>query len=215
MDGGTSIAFRPTIQADLDAAGCIAGSVCHGGTDAPMPLVSAPMTDGDWLDNYTQVSARAGTLTMSLLLDKANGAGGHVAPMDPTDPVLIRWKEWISVGAPYEVTEPGADAGTGTEPADAAPAADAAGDGALTWDRDVGPLLRARACTDCHGGAGGYSVETYGAALGFGSDGVPNVLPGDPTSVLAIYCEQGHYDLPYTDALTVIAWIVEWDARER
>jgi hypothetical protein len=36
-----------------------------------------------------------------------------------------------------------------------------------------------------------------------------------PLSLLIIYCEQGHYDMPYADALTVLAWIVDAAARER
>jgi len=213
-DGGSSTAlvFRPTIQADLEASGCTTDGACHGGTVAPMPLATAPTTEDDWRANYDQVKARTGTAASSLLIDKATGAGGHLAALSEGDPELTRLRAWIEAGSPYR-EDSGADGGAsapdaGTAEVDATPAA------GLTWERDVSPIMRAR-CTRCHGSSGAYSVESYGGAFGFGTDNIPNILPGDATSLLAQYCEQGHEGMPASDALMVIEWIVDWDAAER
>jgi len=213
-DGATSnsMAFRPGIQDDLDSAGCTAAA-CHGGTVAPMPLVAYPTNDNDWQANYNQVQARIGTVATSLLIEKAAGAGSHVESLTLADPMMDRWREWIENGAPYQAQSGGVDAGTGP-PVDAAVQTADASD-ALTWEANVRPLLNARGCLGCHGSSGAYSLESYSAALGFGSDGIPNVVPGDALSLLIVYCEQGHYDMPAEDTLTVISWIVDWDARER
>jgi len=36
-----------------------------------------------------------------------------------------------------------------------------------------------------------------------------------PRPCLIVYCEQGHQDIPYSDALIVLRWVIDWDARER
>lgn len=210
-DGGAvpaAVAFRPTIQQDLVAAGCAAGSACHGGTIAPMQVIAAPASDADWMANYDEVSARAGTSAMSLLIDKSLGAGGHIATMTADNPMITRWREWIQRGAPYEAAAGGADAGAGT-------GADAGAAQGLSWARDIGPLVAARGCTDCHGISGAYSLESYAGAMGFGTDGVPNVVPGDASSTLLTYIEGDHFNMPYTDALLVVEWVVDWNAREQ
>jgi len=207
-----SMAFRPGIQEDMDTFGCTNAS-CHGGTVAPMPLTPAPSSDSDWMANYEQVSARVGGATSSLLIDKATGAGGHIATLTDGDAIVTRWRSWIASGAPYEPSSGGPDTGPDAGPSSAPDAGNT--DEALTWTDDIEPLLRANDCMDCHGTAGAYSLESYSAALGFGTDGIANVIPGDPTSLLIIYCEQGHFDIPYDDTLQVISWIVDWSARER
>jgi hypothetical protein len=213
-DGSTAgeLAFRPGIQQDFDTVGCTAAA-CHGGNSAPMPLVPNPVTEQQWRDNYNQVAARAGTASSSLLIDKAAGSGSHVASLSPSDPVVQRWLLWIADGAPFESggSNGGADAGLGG--ADASAGGDAGAE--LTWINNIGPMLEARGCVSCHGTSGAYSLESYSAALGFGSDATPNVIPGDPLSLLVIYCEQGHHDMPAADTLVLIRWIVDWGAKER
>jgi len=209
---GTTLVFRPGIQQDLDSVGCSAVS-CHGGGNVPMPLIANPSSDDDWRANYNQVKARTGTTSSSLLMEKAVGAGSHVPSLSADDPVMQRWREWIELGAPYQnetggVVDAGAGADTGPGPQDDA-------SDALTWEANIRPLLDARGCLDCHGSSGAYSLETYSGALGFGSDDTPNVIPGDPLSLLLIYCEQGHEGMPAEDTLDVISWIVDWNARER
>ena len=213
VDGAaaSSAVFRPGIQQDLDAAGCTSAS-CHGGTIAPMPLVASPDDEDDWLGNYNQVKARAGTTSSSLLIDKATGAGAHVAALTAADPMMDRWLEWVATGSPYQGASGAPDAGPSSG-SDASPGPDASP--SLTWEDDIRPMLDARNCLDCHGTSGAYSLQTYSAALGFGTDNTPNVIPGDPSSVLILYCDQGHYDMPAADTLTVISWIVDWNARER
>lgn len=211
--GGAAAMYRPDIQRDLEAMGCTS-EACHGGGSVPMPVTAAPATDDAWMANYNQVKARAGTATASLLIDKATGAGGHIAAVQPGDPMLDRWTEWIELGTPYERSTGGApDAGTGA--ADAGPGATGDAAPTLTWEADIGPLMRARGCTDCHGTSGAYSLENYSAALGFGTDELPNVIPGDPLSLLVVYCEQGHHGMPYDDALKVLSWVVDFEAAER
>jgi len=206
-------AFRPGIQGDLDSLGCIVAA-CHGGGDAvPMLLVANPLANVEWEQNYNQVMARAGTTATSLLIDKATGAGGHTASVDVAHPMVERWRHWIEMGTPYQATAGTSDAGPAGPDGGSQGPADAAD--ALSWDDDIGPLMVTAGCAACHGNDGAYSVETYSAAFGFGSDDTPNVVPGDPLSALAVYCEQGHFDMPYADTLTVISWIVDFDARER
>lgn len=208
---GAAAVFRPGIQQDLDAAGCSAVA-CHGGTSVPMPLVANPISDDDWRDNYNQVKARAGTVSASLLMEKATGAGSHVPSLSADDPMMSRWREWIELGAPYQ-NATGGDGDAGAESPDAGPAGDAGQ--ALTWEDDIRPLLNGQGCLDCHGSSGAYSLESYSAALGFGSDSTPNVIPGDPLSLLIIYCEQGHEGMTAEATLDVIGWVVDWQARER
>jgi hypothetical protein len=203
--------FRPRVQDDLDSAGCTAGS-CHASDAVPMRLVADPITEDDWRNNYNQVRARAGTVTSSLLLDKAQGAGGHLAGLAADDPIVIRWQTWIAAGAPFESTVADPDGGAGAS-ADAGLAADAGTAAGLTWRADVDPIMRAR-CTRCHGTEGAYSLESYSAAFGFGRDATPNIVPGDPTSLLAQYAEQGHEGIPAAEALIVVEWIVDWNAAE-
>jgi hypothetical protein len=201
--------FRPDVQDDLEAAGCTQASACHGGTTAPMPLAASPTTDTQWSDNYDQVAARADSAFSSLLVTKATGGGGHVASLTLDDPIIQRWQEWISAGTPYDLTAggPGADAGPAGETD--------GGDAALTWENDIQPLLTARGCITCHGNQGAYSLESHSAALGFGSDGTPNVIAGNASSLLVAYCEQGHHEISYSDALIVLRWVIDWNARER
>jgi mono/diheme cytochrome c family protein len=105
----------------------------------------------------------------------------------------------------------------GQEGADAGAAEDAvaADDPELTWERHVGPMMGARGCVPCHGDGGSYSVETYAAALGPGSDAVPNVIPGDASSLLLTYSLAGHGGLGAADLSRLRGWIVDADARER
>lgn len=208
--GSTSLAFRPTIQEDLSGIGC-ASSSCHGSDAVPMPLVVAPATEDEWRDNYNQVMARAGTQSTSLLISKASGAGGHVASLDAEDPMLERWRSWIAAGTPYEEVSPDQPDGGSDLDASLVDASVALG---LTWDRDISPIMGAR-CTRCHGTQGAYSLESYQAALGFGRDAIPNILPGNPLSLLLQYCEQGHEGIGAAEALLVVEWVVDWNASER
>ncbi|MCC6995574.1 MAG: hypothetical protein IT370_13270 [Deltaproteobacteria bacterium] len=214
--GGGAPVFRPTIEADLEARGCTAAA-CHGGS-APMRVKAQPASDDAWRMNWTEVKARAGTASASVLLQKAAGAGGHPALVPTADPVAARWRAWIEAGAP--LTAPSsADAGV----ADAAVARDGGpgGDGQLrdaapapTWSRDVGPLITRVGCRRCHGSSGSYSLESYQASLGNGRDAIANVIAGDPLSLLVQYCEQGHQGMTYGDALVVLRWVVDGQARE-
>ncbi len=217
-DGGGANAgmfFRPSIQQDLEGAGCTS-SGCHGGTAAPMPLIPSPTSEDDWRSNYDQVKARAGGSTSSLLVDKATGAGGHVASMSGSDAVITRWREWIASGAPYEYTASSVDAGSGGGGADAQTGGPAdAGAATLTWVKDINPLLQTNGCRDCHGTLGAYSVESYTAVLGFGTDQIPNVIAGDATSLLITYCTDGHGGIRFADALKVVEWIVDNNAAEQ
>ena len=208
--------FRPTIEADLEAKGCTPAA-CHGGS-APMRVKAQPATDDAWRMNWMEVKARAGTASASVLLQKAAGAGGHPALVPATDPVAARWRAWVEAGAP--LTAPTSiDAGV----ADAALASDGAApsDGrvrdaapAPTWSGDINPLLTRVGCKRCHGTSGSYGLDSYQAALGNGRDAIANVIPGDPLSLLVQYCEQGHQGIGYGDALIVLRWVIDGQARE-
>jgi len=96
-----ALAFRPRIQSDLDTLGCTAGD-CHGLTNTPMYVTAAPADDTVWMANYDQVEPRTGSPDTSLLIAKATGAGGHLEVVNTTSPVLVRWRDWIESGAPYQ-----------------------------------------------------------------------------------------------------------------
>jgi hypothetical protein len=233
------VAFRPHIQADLAELGCAVAS-CHGGPALPMPLIDHPEADADWEANYLQVRDRAGTIDESPMLDKAQGDGGHIAPLEEDHPAVQRWVAWIDAGAPYDLdgtvvnasgsgsssgTGSGSSSSSGSGSSSSSSSGSSGGGGSgggvaavpITWDDDVYPLLVANACHDCHGSGsvqGAYSLASYQSAMGFGSDSVPNVVPGDATSTLIEYAEDGHHGIKADDALVILSWIVDWDARE-
>jgi hypothetical protein len=91
--------FRPDVQVDLAAAGCLS-SICHGSAAVPMTLTLQPATDDEWRANYEETRARAGTERDSLLIDKSLGAGGHPGLLS-SDPRIERWRAWVAAGAPY------------------------------------------------------------------------------------------------------------------
>jgi hypothetical protein len=215
-----TVAFRPDIQADLDEIGCSSGN-CHGGTALPMPVTANPSDDADWNENYQQVKQRSGSVSASLLMDKAVGDGGHIAPMDPEGETAQRWLTWIEQGAPYELGGGGAGgAGAGGSSSSGSGGSGGSGPppvGELTWDNDIYPLIVANACHDCHGSSGwqgAYSLASYQAALGYGTDSTPNVVPGDASSKLIEYTSAGHKGMASSDALIIETWIMDWEAQE-
>ena len=204
--------FRPHIQADLDVLKCSDAS-CHGGSGVPMKVVAHPSSDKSWLDNYSQVKARAGSTSSSLLIDKATGDQEHVGSLGSDDAVIKRWRGWIAAGTPYQLGTGAAGAGAGT------PTGGAGGKppGSLSWTTDIYPMLISNACLDCHGTTGikgNYSLATYQAALGSGSDSVPNVIAGDANSKLVQYAAAAHTNISAADAQLIYSWVVDWSAQE-
>src|SRR5688572_21815207 len=56
----------------------------------------------------------------------------------------------------------------------------------VTYEADIQPIFEQN-CVSCHGEtlpAANYSMTSYEAVLGNGSDGTPNAIPGDPQSLL-------------------------------
>jgi len=89
----------------------------------------------------------------------------------------------------------------------------------VTWVDDAYPALIAANCTDagCHEGvdpAGNYDLESYNEALGNGSDGTANVIPGNGASRLIVKCQDGHAACSNAEVLVLQAWIVTWNAVE-
>ena len=86
----------------------------------------------------------------------------------------------------------------------------------VTWKEEVGPLLADR-CTGCHGGAkpaAGYDTASYLGTLGNGSDGVPNAVAGDESSLLLqtlapAAANQTHQTAIGTSFPTVQSWVVD------
>ena len=76
-----------------------------------------------------------------------------------------------------------------------------------TWG-EIGALLAAEGCISCHGDAGGYSVESYAATLGPGTDATPNVIAGDASSALLVYAVDGHGGLDADGVALVEAWVL-------
>lgn len=197
--------FRPTIHEDLESAGCLSGS-CHGGGAVPMQLIRFPSSEVEWQTNYEQVSART-----SILVEKSQGSAGHLSSLVEGGPTLVRWREWIDSGAPFGEEEAVPDAGI---LADAGPQPDAAS-GSVSWGSTIRPMLVDDGCTFCHGLQGGYSLESYSAALGFGSDqSIPNVIPGDSASLLLTYYDNQHNTSSTANAELIRRWIVQYDASE-
>jgi len=208
------IFFRPDVQRDLADEGCI---FCHQRAGTPMQITAEPDTDAEWRDNYEEVAARAG----GLLVGKATGDGGHGAFLDASSPVLAHWRAWIDAGTPFEseaspepepteedASVPEADAGTTTPPT---------GGASVTYSTDVQPIIETNGCTRCHdpgpSRAGGYDLSDFAGIMAAGSDDVPNVIPGDADSVLVDYARNGHQGIGYLEALTIMDWVVEWEAR--
>ena len=65
----------------------------------------------------------------------------------------------------------------------------------VSFHRDVLPVLRALA-GDCHTAenmAGNYTLDSYEAVMGTGTDSTPNVIKGKPdSSLLYLYLLKGH-----------------------
>jgi len=171
-----------------------------------MQLIRFPSSEADWQTNYEQVNART-----SILVEKSKGSAGHLSSLVEGGPTLVRWREWIDSGAPFGEQEAMPDAGTLT---DASPQSDAAS-GTVTWTSTIREVLVDDGCTSCHGLQGAYSLETYSAALGFGTDqNTPNVIPGDSASLLVTYYDNLHNTTSTANAELIRRWIVQYDARE-
>ncbi len=120
--------------------------------------------------------------------------------------LLIGFAAQLACGGELVPIDPGAGA-------DAAAMSDT-GESPLTWAADVSPVLGAR-CVSCHGDAGSYGLDGYTAALAGGSDDVPNVIAGEPSSLLLDYVGRGHGSPTAEEAVLLVAWVVDWAAAER
>lgn len=204
---GSAVAFRPDIQEDIEASGCLA---CHAAGAFPMKVTASPSGDSQWMANYDEVVSRT-----DVLVTKATGGAGHAKFLEPGSAVVARWEAWIEAGAPFEPMEDepstppptGGDAGTG-DPVDPDPI----GEGPITWATHIQPIVESAGCTECHGDRGRYSMENLDGVMAAGSDDVPNVVPGDGDSLLVRYCRNGHEGIGYRDALTIMMWVVDFDA---
>lgn len=200
--GEEQLLFRPHIQSDIESTGC---PLCHSDGTFPFQIIESPTTEDEWRTNYEETAARIGDGSSAPLVDRPLGSNGHPVVLRAESDVPERWREWIHSGAPYQ---PGASPGRVTR--DGGPGE--TGDDPITWAA-VREILSSNDCMRCHGDAGEYSLETLEATMGPGSDDVPNVIAGDAESLLVQYCRNGHQGIGYRDALTVLAWIVEWNAR--
>jgi hypothetical protein len=203
-DGGATAAsalfFRPDIQEQLESAACFG---CHAAGSVPMKAKKGPKTDAEWEQNFAEVRGRAGKLA-----EKATGGGGHAALVGAGEAVLSNWKAWAASGAPFAAGNPNGAGGGGS----ATLTVDAGTP--LTWMADIAPLMAAK-CTSCHGSSGNYSLQSLTSAKGPGTDAIPNILPGDASSVLVTYCRDGHQGIGAVDGLKVARWVVDWNAVER
>lgn len=100
-DAAAGVAFRSSIQDDLDDNGCTAAT-CHALLGTPMRVVAAPTEESDWQANYDAIVARSGNAEASLLIAKPSGLGGHITVLAPSSPVIQRWIDWIGDGVPFE-----------------------------------------------------------------------------------------------------------------
>lgn len=200
--------YRTTVHGLLVGAGCTA---CHAYATVPMRIRPDPLTETEWRESYEEVRARAGTLYDSPLLSHPTGAEAHPRVLGEGAPELDALRTWIDGGA---IFAPG-DAPELDPIGDPADPADPGAPGYVSFERDIEPILVARDCRRCHGDRGAYSLESFEGVMGPGSDDVPNVIPGDPDSLLIDYCRDGHQGLTYPDALTILSWVVEFDARAR
>lgn len=204
-DGGAPSAggpyFRPDIQQQLESSNCLG---CHASGSTPMKAKKGPTTEAEWQQNFAEVRARAGQLAA-----KATGAEGHSALLKAEDAAAASWKTWAANGAPFAAGNAGGNPSLGS----GVPSTVDAGT-PLTWAADIGPLLAAK-CTSCHGNSGSYSLTTLANAKGPGTDAVPNIVPGDASSLLVIYCRDGHQGVGAVDGLKVMRWVVDWGAAER
>lgn len=78
--------------------------------------------------------------------------------------------------------------------------------------------LFARHCDSCHGSEGGYRTDTYDALFGGGTDGVPNLIAGDPNCLLVRKTRPQNSmfnwgNLSYLDSELIRNWIISYQAR--
>ena len=85
----------------------------------------------------------------------------------------------------------------------------------LTFREDIRPILQGN-CLPCHSGgraAGQYDLSSFAGIFGRGSDGVPNVVPGDSGSKLVAVTQPGgnHADRvgSAANASALRKWVVE------
>ncbi len=121
--------------------------------------------------------------------------------------------EDLQGGTPGATTGTGVSTGTGTSTG-TNPVGGGNTSGGLTWNGDVGPAVVTNGCTAaaCHDGAGTggqYSLTSYAGATGPGADGtVPNVVAGDPNSLLYTKCLTVHNTCNQTISDLIYDWIV-------
>jgi hypothetical protein len=101
-DGGGGPVTFAEVMGDAVGLGCAASS-CHGGTQPPH---LAEATDApSMMANYSAFVADANMGASSLVLSKnlarngINHAGGKPFA-DTTDPIYVRWLDWINQGNP-------------------------------------------------------------------------------------------------------------------
>ncbi len=76
-------------------------------------------------------------------------------------------------------------------------------------------------CTSCHGAtapAGNYRTDSAGGLLGAGTDATPNLVAGDPMSLIVRKCKPGNSmfvagNLTDLDYEVIRNWVVDYRAR--
>ena len=90
----------------------------------------------------------------------------------------------------------------------------------LSYAQPLSALFDAR-CTECHGGSrveGNYRTDSRAALLGDGTDGVPDLIAGDPGCLLVRKCKPHNSmfnlaGLTYFDFELIRNWVVSYNAR--
>ena len=81
----------------------------------------------------------------------------------------------------------------------------------LTYNTDIKPFVDVNCAAVCHSAAthyGNYDMSTYAGVLGNGSDGTPNAIAGNPSSLLITKLAEGHAGVSQPNQDLIYQWVV-------
>lgn len=104
--GPSTAKFFPNIQADLDSLGCSATG-CHGTPSTQIPVMKMGAmagTDHTYYTNFMNDVNTAAPSQSPVLTKNLPGAshGGGAKFTGTSDPIYVKWLNWISAGAPEQ-----------------------------------------------------------------------------------------------------------------
>lgn len=86
----------------------------------------------------------------------------------------------------------------------------------VTYDANIKPILDDN-CIGCHNATtpvAGYNLTTYAGVSGNGTDGTPNAIAGNASSLLITKIQSGHGSLSQNQIDLIYQWVVDDLLRE-